>query len=129
MDEPVNYRMAERSWPLMQKLIDWGVCFPTDAHGNYEILQVHPKGKFCVTMKEPELKTILAQRMVDGGAKVLNRTMAVELLITDGRIAGAIAVNVRTGEIDGHPGQKRDSVRRGHGPFRPAAERQPLRGL
>ncbi len=99
MDEPVNYRMAERSWPLMQKLIDWGVCFPTDSKGNYEVLQVHPKGRFCVTMKEPELKTILASRLVEGGARVLNRTMAAELLVEDGRIAGAIALNVRTGEI------------------------------
>ena len=99
MDEPVNYRMAERSWPLMQKLIDWGVCFPTDKNGKYEILQVHPKGRFCVTMKEPELKAILHQRLVDGGTKVLNRTMAAELLVADGRIAGAITLNVRTGEL------------------------------
>jgi len=99
MDEPVNYRMAERSWPLMQKLIDWGVCFPTDENGNYEILQVHPKGKFCVTMKEPELKTILYKRMIDVGVKVINRTMAAELLVEDGRIAGVITLNVRTGEM------------------------------
>ena len=99
MDEPVNYRMAERSWPLMQKLIDWGVCFPVDDHGDYEILQVHPKGRFCVTMKEPELKTILHQRMVDNGVRILNRTIAAELLVQDGRIAGVMAMNVRTGEL------------------------------
>jgi succinate dehydrogenase/fumarate reductase flavoprotein subunit len=99
MDEPVNYRMAERSWPLMQKLIDWGVCFPTDEKGDYEILQVHPKGKFCVTMKEPELKTILHQRMLDAGVRVINRTMAAEILVADGRVAGVIAVNVRSGEL------------------------------
>ena len=99
MDEPVNYRMAERSWPLMKKLIDWGVCFPTDDKGEYEILQVHPKGRFCVTMKEPELKSILHQRLVAGGAKVFNRTMAAEILVEDGRVAGVIAVNVRTGEV------------------------------
>ena len=28
MDEPVNYRMAERSYDLMQRLVDWGICFP-----------------------------------------------------------------------------------------------------
>ncbi len=99
MDEPVNYRMAERSYGVMKKLIDWGVCFPVDEEGNYEILQVHPKGKFCVTMKEPELKTILHQRMVDGGAKVINRHMAAEILVEDGKIAGVIALNVRTGEM------------------------------
>lgn len=99
MDEPVNYRMAERSWELMQKLIDWGVYFPTDEQGNYDIVQVHPKGKFCVTMKEPELKTILHQRMVDSGAKVINRTMAAEIIVEEGRLAGVITLNVRTGEM------------------------------
>ena len=98
MDEPVNYRMAERSWPLMQKLINWGVCFPKDDQGEYEILQVHPKGRFCVAMKEPELKTILYQRLVDSGARVFNRTMAAELIVEEGRIAGVLALNVRTGE-------------------------------
>jgi len=99
MDEPVNYRMAERSWPLMKKLIDWGVCFPTDENGQHEILQVHPKGRFCVTMKEPELKAILHQRLMDSGARILNRTMAVEILVGDGRVAGVIALNVRSGEL------------------------------
>ena len=98
MDEPVNYRMAERSYALMQKLVDWGVCFPVDEKGQYEILQVHPKGRFCVTMKEPELKTILAKRMVDLGAKVINRAMAQELILEGDRVCGAIAMDVRTGE-------------------------------
>lgn len=98
MDEPVNYRMAERSYALMQKLVDWGVCFPVDEQGHYEILQVHPKGRFCVTMKEPELKTILAKRMVDLGTTVINRAMAQQLLLEGDRVCGAIAMNVRTGE-------------------------------
>jgi succinate dehydrogenase/fumarate reductase flavoprotein subunit len=101
MDEPVNHRMAERSWGMMQKLVSWGVCFPTDEKGNYEILQVHPKGRFCVTMKEPELKTILFKRMVGMGARVLNRTMALELIKDGDRVCGAVAMNVRTGEILG----------------------------
>lgn len=99
MDEPVNYRMAERSWGIMQRLIKWGVCFPVDDEGNYDILQVHPKGKFCVTMKEPELKTIIYKHMIDSGAEVINRTMAAELLVEDGRVAGVITLNVRTGEM------------------------------
>jgi hypothetical protein len=52
------------------------VCFPTDEKDQYEILQKQPKCRFCVTMKEPELKVILHQRLVAGGAKVFNRTMA-----------------------------------------------------
>ena len=99
MDEPVSYRMAERSWPMMKKLESWGVFFPQDKDGNYELLQVHPKGKFCLTMKEPELKTILAKRLISLGCRVLNRVMALELIVQDGRVAGAIGINVRTGEL------------------------------
>lgn len=97
MDEPVNYRMAERSYETMQRLIDWGVCFPK-FDGDYEVLKVHPKGRFCVTMKEPELKRILAERAASLGAKVMNRTMALSLLMQNGEVSGAIALNVRTGE-------------------------------
>jgi succinate dehydrogenase/fumarate reductase flavoprotein subunit len=99
MDEPVNHRMAERSWDVMQRLIDWGVYFPVDEEGNYDILQVHPKGKFCVTMQEPELKTILHKKMVDLGVRIVNRHMAVRLLKNGDRIAGAVALHVRTGEV------------------------------
>ncbi len=99
MDEPPGYEMARRSWDLLKKLESWNVCFPVDEKGRYEVLQVHPKGKFCVTMKEPELKTILARRVYESGVRVLNRTMALKLLMSNGRVAGAVGINVRTGEI------------------------------
>ena len=99
MDEPVSYRMCERSWDLLKKLESWDVCFPVDEQGQYEVLQVHPKGRFCVTMKEPELKAILSKRVLDSGVQVLNRTMAVELLKNGERVTGAIGMNVRTGEV------------------------------
>ena len=97
MDEPVNYRMAERSYETMQRLIDWGVCFPK-FDGEYEILKIHSKGRFCVTMKEPDLKRIIAERAMSLGVQVMNRTMAVRLLKKNGAVYGAIALNVRTGE-------------------------------
>ncbi len=99
MDEPVNYRMAERSWEMMKKLESWGIFFPKDDNDQYDILQVHPKGKFCVTMKEPELKTILAKKAVDLGVKIVNRTMAMRLIKDGERVSGAIGMNVRSGEI------------------------------
>ena len=99
MDEPVNYRMAERSFDLLKKLESWDVCFPTDEKGEYEVLQVHPKGRFCVTMKEPELKSILAKRVQDLGVEVCGRTMAMQLLKNGDKVTGAIGMNVRTGEI------------------------------
>lgn len=99
MDEPVNYVMAQRTWPMMRQLIDWGVCFPVDEHGNYDKLQIHNEGKFCVTMKEPELKTILAARVKESGAQVYNRIMTLRLLTDGNRVCGAVGINVRSGEI------------------------------
>jgi succinate dehydrogenase/fumarate reductase flavoprotein subunit len=99
MDEPVNYRMAQRSYPLMKKLESWGVFFPRDKDGNYELLQVHPKGKFCLTMKEPELKTILAKRLISLGCRVFNRVMGLQLIVEEGRVAGAVGINIQTGEL------------------------------
>jgi succinate dehydrogenase/fumarate reductase flavoprotein subunit len=99
MDEPPSYIMAKRSWEMMEKLIDLGVYFPQDENGEYERLQVHPKGKFCVTMKEPELKAILAGRAMELGAKVINRIMTLRLLKENGRVCGAIGMDVRSGEM------------------------------
>ena len=75
MDEPVNYAMAKRTWAVMKELMDWGVCFPVDEKGQFDKLQIHSKGKFCITMKEPELKTILAKKAYEYGAEVYNRIM------------------------------------------------------
>jgi len=99
MDEPVNYLMARRSYPMMKKLEEWGIFFPRDREGNYELLQVHPKGKFCLAMKEPELKTILAKRVLGLGCQVFNRVMGLQLIVEEGRVAGAVGINIRTGEL------------------------------
>jgi succinate dehydrogenase/fumarate reductase flavoprotein subunit len=99
MDEPLNYRMAERSYAMMKKLETWGVFFPKNPEGQYELLQVHPKGKFCLSMKEPELKTILAKRLLSLGCQVFNRVMGLELIVENDRVVGAIGMNTRTGEL------------------------------
>ena len=99
MDEPPSYIMAKRSWEMMEKLIGLGVYFPQDENGEYERLQVHPKGRFCVTMKEPQLKAILAGRAMELGARVINRIVTLRLLKENGRVCGAIGMDVRSGEM------------------------------
>lgn len=99
LDEPPSFVMAQRSWDLMKELQSWGVYFPTDKNGNYEILKTTPKGRFTVTMREPNLKTILYERMKKLGVLVVNHTMALRLLVDNGRVAGAVGMNIRTGEL------------------------------
>lgn len=92
-----SYVMAARSFELMQKLESWGVLFPRKPDGSYTTLKYHVKGEFQVCMQEPELKTMIAKKAQDLGAKVFNRTMALSLLKDGERIAGAVGMNVRTG--------------------------------
>ncbi|MEL7566966.1 MAG: FAD-binding protein [Dehalobacterium sp.] len=98
LDEPASYEMAKRSWDLMQKLIKWGVYFPK-YDGKYEIVKAHPKRGYTVTMQEPNLKTLLYERLLLTDCIVFNRTMALELIVADGRVAGAVGINIRSGEI------------------------------
>lgn len=99
LDPAPSYVMAERSFELLQKLERWGVEVPRDANGNYASLQVHAKGKFAVPIKAPEIKATLANKVESAGVTVYNRVQAVSLLARDGRVAGVVGLNVRTGEM------------------------------
>ncbi len=99
MDTPPNYEMARRSFDLLKKLEGWGVCFPLDEKGNYRTLQYHPVGKFLTAMEEPDLKVIISTKALEKGSLAVNRTMGLRLLLDDGRVAGAVGINVRTGDL------------------------------
>lgn len=91
--------MAERSFDLLLKLQKWGVYFPLDESGNFRTLKYHVKGHFQTAMEEPDLKVMISRRAIDLGAQPINRIMGVELLMDGGRTAGAVGLNVRTGEM------------------------------
>ncbi|MBW1960122.1 MAG: FAD-binding protein [Deltaproteobacteria bacterium] len=99
VDAAPSFEMAKRSYALLKKLEGWGVYFPVDKEGRYRTLQYHPKGKFLTAMEEPNLKVMLARRAADKGAVTINRVMGHRLLMDDGRVGGAIGLNVRTGEL------------------------------
>ena len=99
LDVPPAYEMARRSFDLLKELESWGVYFPVDENGNYRTLQLHPKGKFLTAMEEPNLKVIISRMAAEKGAIVVNRTMGLRLLTEDGRVGGAVGINVRTGEL------------------------------
>jgi succinate dehydrogenase/fumarate reductase flavoprotein subunit len=99
LDAPPAYEMARRSFDLLKELESWGVYFPVDEDGNYRTLQLHPKGKFLTAMEEPNLKVMISRMAVEKGAVVVNRTMGVRLLLEEGRVGGAIGIDVRTGDL------------------------------
>jgi succinate dehydrogenase/fumarate reductase flavoprotein subunit len=99
VDAKPSHVMAERSFDLLKKLQRWGVYFPTDKSGNFKTLKYHVKGRFQTAMEEPNLKVMIAKRAREAGSLVVNRVMGLELLMDGGRVAGAIGLNVRTGEL------------------------------
>lgn len=99
VDAKPSHVMAERSFDLLKKLQRWGVYFPTDKSGNFKTLKYHVKGRFQTAMEEPNLKVMIAKRAREAGSLVVNRVMGLELLVDGGRVAGAIGLNVRTGEL------------------------------
>lgn len=99
VDAGPSYVMAERSYALLKELEGWGVYFPKDADGNYKTLKYHVKGEFQTAMEEPELKVMLVRRALDLGARAVNRVMAIRLLMDGDRVAGAVGLNVRTGQL------------------------------
>lgn len=98
VDDSQCYAWVSRTWEMVQKIEGWGVLFPKDQDGKNIVLDVAPKGKFCLAILEPKLKKILADKVFESGAKVYNRTMALDLIKKDGTVVGAVGLNVRTGE-------------------------------
>ena len=96
-DDTKSYILGKRSYPLLEKLLRWGVYFPRKG-GQLDITTLHPKGKYTVSMIEPNLKPMMAQKALEAGCQVENRTMAVGLLKEGPTVAGALGVNIRTGE-------------------------------
>lgn len=99
LDSKPSYVLAEKSYSILKRLEEWGVRFPRNEQGEYVSLQVHPKGAFLVEMDSPDLKLLLARKITEAGARVLNRTMITSLLVSEGRVGGAMGFNLRTGEF------------------------------
>lgn len=97
--EPTISRViGERSFGILQRLEAWGLTFPREPDGTYMVNQFHPKGRFLVEMRG-ELKKIIAREAFRSGAHIFNRHTALDLIKENDRIAGALVLDVETGEI------------------------------
>ncbi|PTY02994.1 fumarate reductase/succinate dehydrogenase flavoprotein subunit [Verrucomicrobia bacterium LW23] len=91
---------ATQSYGMIQELESWGVKFQRTATGDYDVKKVHHKGSYVLPMPEGyDIKKILTRTMRRTGVKVENRIMATRVLMHEGRAAGVLGFNVRTGEF------------------------------
>ncbi|SFK58981.1 fumarate reductase/succinate dehydrogenase flavoprotein subunit [Methylocapsa palsarum] len=92
---------AMRSFDMIRELDDWGVKFQKDENGDYDVKKVHHLGSYVLPMPEGGgVKKILYRQLRKAQVLISNRYMATRLLkASDGRIAGAVAVNSRTAGV------------------------------
>ena len=90
---------ATESFAMLQELESWGVKFQKTESGAYDVKKVHFKGSYVLPMPEGyDVKKILTRTLRRARVRVENRIMATRILLDDGRAAGAVGFNVRTGE-------------------------------
>jgi succinate dehydrogenase/fumarate reductase flavoprotein subunit len=100
-DQAPVLKYAERCFDIIQELDRFGIRFLKDENGNYNVKKVHHIGTYVLPMPNGDtVKKALYRQLRRVRILISNRFMATRLLTgTDGRIAGAIAVNTRTAEF------------------------------
>ena len=101
VDQKAVMAYAQGSFPMIQFLDQLGVKFEKDGSGEYNMRKVHHLGTYVLPMPEGHnVKKVLYRQLRRNQVAVTNRYMATRLLKSDdGRIAGAVGVNTRTGEF------------------------------
>ncbi|MCF8033454.1 MAG: FAD-binding protein [Desulfarculaceae bacterium] len=103
LDQDVAYRFGEvcpRMVADLEQIMDRGKgdLFPVDEDGNYQLLYLHPINKpLLLPMDGEEMKRALAHAVRETGAEVMDRTPALKIITSDGKVCGVLAVNIRTG--------------------------------
>jgi succinate dehydrogenase/fumarate reductase flavoprotein subunit len=85
---------------MVQELESWGVKFQKTVSGEYDVKKVHHKGSYVLPMPEGyDIEKILTRTLRRAGVNTENRVMATRILLDEGRAAGALGFNVRSGEF------------------------------
>ena len=74
----------------VKRVESWGLPIKKDENGAYS-----RRGRWNVSINGEYLKPIIAQAARDSGAQVINRLVATNLIIKDGKVAGAYGLGVR----------------------------------
>lgn len=97
VDQAAVYKYAQNCYDMIQELDSFGIRFLKDENGDYDVKKVHHIGTYVLPMPNGDtVKKAVYRQLRRARLLISNRYMATRLLRgTDGRIAGAIAVNTR----------------------------------
>ncbi len=101
VDQKPVYKYAQRCYSIIEELDSYGIRFLKNENGDFAVKKVHHIGTYVLPMPNGEtVKKALYRQLRRARLLISNRYMATRLLTgSDGRIAGAIAVNTRTAEF------------------------------
>ncbi|MCL5045249.1 MAG: adenylyl-sulfate reductase subunit alpha [Actinobacteria bacterium] len=85
---------AEELNSVVRRVEEWGLPIKKDEKGNYQ-----PRGRWNIKINGESLKPIIAAAARKAGARVINRVVATNFLLEDGRVVGAVGFGVRDGKI------------------------------
>jgi succinate dehydrogenase/fumarate reductase flavoprotein subunit len=94
-------KYAERCYGIIQELDQFGIRFLKNENGDFAVKKVHHIGTYVLPMPNGDtVKKALYRQLRRARILISNRYMATRLLTgSDGRVAGAIAVNTRNAEF------------------------------
>jgi len=99
VDLEVASRVIHEMPKILRKIESFGVDFTDRETGDYSRKRSFGlPGAYHINFDGTEFKKLIGQQVRRKKATVLMRTMAVQLLVEDNRVYGALAFNFRTGE-------------------------------
>jgi len=102
VNQKTLFAYANNSYAMIEELDSWGVKFEKDENGDYAVRKVHHVGTYVLPMPEGhDIKKVLYRRLKKTRVNITNRLVATRVLIdADGRVAGALAFDCRSGEYN-----------------------------
>lgn len=101
VNQKAVYKYAQRCFSIIEELDRYGIRFAKTENGDFAVKKVHHIGSYVLPMPNGDsVKKALYRQLRRARLLISNRYMATRLLTgSDGRAAGAVAVNTRTAEF------------------------------
>jgi succinate dehydrogenase/fumarate reductase flavoprotein subunit len=103
IERPLDkYIIAEEFPEIVRDLEKWGLEIynnPEGGYANYWEKFIGERMESGVEIKGGTMKKCLVTELYRRGIKIVERTMAVDLLTVGNRVVGAVGMNIKTGEL------------------------------
>ena len=103
IERPLDkYIIAEEFTPIVKELESWGLDIYKKEDGSWDSYwhkHIGERMESGCWVKGGTMKKCLMDEVKRRGIKVVERTMAVDLLTKDGNVTGVVALNTRTGDL------------------------------